>query len=297
LRSSLGRAATSTLSGAPLLHRIAHRYVASGGRGATLLWRCILAAGRPAGSAALRIGEGGLELDLANPYAELAMYCGQFEQLETQILRRLTRRSAVCVDAGANIGFHTLLLAALTGPGGRVYAFEPSPPAVDRLKDATANLANVIVSQAALGAGDGTTTLIVAPGDSMHSTTRTIGQLPSGRRLSVPVISLDSYANEAGIEHIDVLKIDVEGGEAAVFRGAADLLERKAIGATLAEVEPEYGPVDWVRRLAGLDGYRAFTIRHAGRLSHRAVLADDVNERLSAREAFTLVLVRSGTRS
>ena len=93
------------------------------------------------------------------------------------------------------------------------------------------------------------------------------------------------------LEHVDVLKVDVEGAEALVFRGAARLLTRGAIGAVLAEVQPEYGPLDWVSEAAALHGYRALAIQHGGHLRHRAVLADDVPQRLSAGETFTLALI------
>jgi FkbM family methyltransferase len=239
----------------------------------------------------LRIGMGELPLDLTSPHAELAMYGGWFEPYETQILRQLIAPGAVCVDAGASIGFHTLWLAALAGPAGAVHAFEPSPPAFERLREATAGLARVRINRMALGDEEGSSTLIVAPGDSMHSTTRTVGALPTGERVTVPTTSLDTYAKQVALEHIDVLKVDVEGAEALVFRGAARLLMRRAIGAILAEVQPEYGPVDWVSEAAELDGYRALAIQHGGHLRHRAILADDVPRRLSARETFTLALI------
>jgi FkbM family methyltransferase len=282
---------TSRLAGAPALHRGVHRYVASGGRGGRRLWQGALRISALPTKGTLRIGTGELPLDLTSPHAELAMYCGWFEPWETQILRRLTAPAAVCVDAGASIGFHTLWLAALAGPIGAVHAFEPSPPAFERLREATAALATVRINRMALADEDGSSTLIVAPGDSMHSTTRTVGSLPRGERVTVPTTSLDSYAEEVALEHVDVLKVDVEGAEALVFRGAERLLTRRAIGAILAEVQPEYGPLDWVSEAATLGGYRALAIQHVGHLRHRAVLADDVPQRLSAGETFTLALI------
>ena len=177
---------SSSLAGAPALHRAVHRYVASGGRGGGRLWQGTLRISALPTKGTLRIGTGELPLDLRSPHAELAMYCGWFEPLETQILRQLTAPGAVCVDAGASIGFHTLWLAALTGPTGAVHAFEPSPPAFERLRDATAALIRVRINRMAPGDEDGSSTLIVAPGDSMHSTTRTVGTLPSRRTADCP---------------------------------------------------------------------------------------------------------------
>lgn len=138
---------TSRLAGAPALHRGLHRYVASGGRGGRRLWQGALRINALPTKGTLRIGTGELPLDLTSPHAELAMYCGWFEPWETQILRRLTAPAAVCVDAGASIGFHTLWLAALAGPIGAVHAFEPSPPAFERLREATAALATVRINR------------------------------------------------------------------------------------------------------------------------------------------------------
>ena len=57
----------------------------------------------------------------------------------------------VILDIGANIGFYTRILSSLTGPTGKVHAFEPDPVNYAHLRDATRNLSNVTTHQLAVG--------------------------------------------------------------------------------------------------------------------------------------------------
>src|SRR5438128_12382252 len=56
-----------------------------------------------------------------------AFYADAYGRIERAVLDRLVRPGTIAVDAGANIGFYTCLLAGKTGPSGRVIAVEPTP--------------------------------------------------------------------------------------------------------------------------------------------------------------------------
>jgi FkbM family methyltransferase len=141
-------------------------------------------------------------------------------------------RPGMCVlDIGAHEGLYTLLAARLVSPGGTVHAFEPSPRERARLKENIAlnKLANVHVHENAVGAAAGTALLHVAVADyAGHNTMGAFGYATTTLESSVEVevVSLDLFASQNALPHVDLLKIDVEGSETSVLRGARALLRK-----------------------------------------------------------------------
>jgi FkbM family methyltransferase len=155
---------------------------------------------------------------------------GLLEASVQEALRRTVREGSVVYDAGANLGFFTLLAARLTGPRGRVEAFEPLPSsaAAVRANAALNGFAQVHVHQAALGreTGRGEFLAVAEPSQS-HLGDR--GRHPDTRDvLEVDVLALDDLVGSRGHPPPDVLKIDVEGSEIAVLEGARDVLRSHA---------------------------------------------------------------------
>jgi FkbM family methyltransferase len=177
---------------------------------------------------------------------------GAFEAAEVELLRGLAVPGTTAIDAGANVGVFTIPLALSVGPGGRVLAFEPAAETADRLRENLHrnNLENVGVVEAALGAHRGTTRLSVAE-DSAYSSTGGAG----ATGVEVPVERLDDVWDDAGRPQVSVLKIDVEGSEADVLAGAADLLRAARPAVLVESAEPERAEI--VARLLGEHGYRA----------------------------------------
>jgi FkbM family methyltransferase len=136
-------------------------------------------------------------------------------------------RPLVVLDVGANIGAWTReALKAL--PAATVHAFEPSSTAFARLAEAFSSEPRVSVHQLALSAADGDAVLYAnEPGSGAASLTRRrldhIG-LDFSHEETVATRTLESWAGEAGLDAIDVLKMDVEGHELDVLRGAGGLL-------------------------------------------------------------------------
>lgn len=146
---------------------------------------------------------------------------------EDRILALLAPYITTFVDAGANRGDFTKRLSTLN-PAVRATCFEPAPALATHLRD---RLPDATVVEAALGDRAATATLTLygdaSPLNSLHArTARTLS--PTGT-VSVPVLTLDAYALEHDIESIDFLKVDVEGAELAVLRGAHGLLSRRGI--------------------------------------------------------------------
>ena len=145
-------------------------------------------------------------------------------------LRQVVAEDAVCIDAGANIGLYSLGLSLLT-PKGRVYAFEPSPGATRWLdQNLAANRAtNVETFGSALGDRVGTAQLHDVPWFLAGSFTTEEGaylnsEAVGSTLVEVPTTTIDAFVEEAGIDRVDVIKIDVEGAEMAVLEGSARTL-------------------------------------------------------------------------
>jgi FkbM family methyltransferase len=156
-----------------------------------------------------------------------------FEESETRLLSRLAKPGMRVFDVGANIGLYTVLLGKLVGPTGRVWSFEPFPPVMNYLRQNVKlnQLNNVILVEKAVAENEGTVDFhVFSEGsdvyNSLGAANRPAEQLHAVRRIPVPVTTLDAIADESGIETIDLLKIDVEGAEELVLKGAEQIIRR-----------------------------------------------------------------------
>lgn len=150
---------------------------------------------------------------------------GTVEPEVQEALRRTVAPGATVYDIGANIGFFTLLSARLTGPGGRVVAFEPSPPAIPGLRANVAlnALDHVDVVERAVAAEPGRAELLQV-GQHSWSHLADRGWHPETTAVvEVDVTTVDAEV-AAGRPAPDVVKIDVEGSEIAVLDGMRDTL-------------------------------------------------------------------------
>ena len=164
-------------------------------------------------------------------------FFGAYEpEVRTEIRRHL-KPGAIAIDVGANVGWHTLLMAARTGSSGRVYAFEPNDSTRRRLVSAVEanNFMQVTVDGRAVAdrsgvsgfqaplAGhvwDGTGRLTAGPGqDGLEGQERREGQTTT-----TECTTLDAFVAERHIDRLAFLKIDVEGWELSVLRGARHVL-------------------------------------------------------------------------
>ena len=176
-------------------------------------------------------------------------YFGIFDRIVPETIYRLTDEGELAVEAGANIGQNCSLLAYRTGCGGRVMAFEPHPEIFEELKSnvnqwperirRNVQLENValgeIAGEAWLAEGSGFDTNRGAASISNDSTA-------AGRRHKVALNKLDQYLPAPA--KVGVCKIDVEGHEHAVLKGAQHTLERGGIRDIIFEdFNPKPSPV------------------------------------------------------
>jgi FkbM family methyltransferase len=176
-----------------------------------------------------------LELDLA---FEKAYWLGHHEPETQDYLRKHVSRGDVVYDVGAHIGFFSVCAARL---GAVVYAFEPDPANAQRVRrQAELNGLRIHVVQAAVW--DSCTGVTLFGGDSSS-------EWRAREQGSVPSVTLDAFA----VEHESpvLVKIDAEGAEGRVLRGAAELLRTRR-PAILCECHGEESR----NEVAGLlDGY------------------------------------------
>ena len=169
--------------------------------------------------------------DLRDDSEALACWLGEADDAVRDALRARVRPDAVVLDVGANVGWWTVPLARRIGPaGGRVIAFEPVPDNRARLEWAIAANrvgAHVEVVPVALGdkpgelgmwlksaetgAGSGTAAL-VTDGGATH--------------LRVPVTTLDAWGEAHALPRCDLMKLDIEGAELLMLRGAERFVAR-----------------------------------------------------------------------
>jgi FkbM family methyltransferase len=128
------------------------------------------------------------------------------------------------VEAGAHMGYVTLQSARAAGPTGRVLAFEPNPravPLIERNLAVNGLAARATVVPLALADIPGRRAFYLSGGgdtSSLHAPES------ASERIEVDVTTLDTWLDPA--VRVDVVKLDIEGGEAAALRGMRETLER-----------------------------------------------------------------------
>jgi FkbM family methyltransferase len=155
----------------------------------------------------------------------------------------LVRPGDICVDAGANAGHHTFLLASLVGATGRVFAFEPNPEFADLVrKSVTLNgFENIVrVDPRALFSVSGESRrflLSVNPTNTGTSSLVDHGWYVSkDHAIDVSTVTFDDFAEEAGVDRFRLVKIDVERAEEFLIAGAARVLSAARIDYVIIEM-------------------------------------------------------------
>jgi FkbM family methyltransferase len=132
---------------------------------------------------------------------------------ELEFLRRHTPEGGVFVDVGANVGTYAMPMARHAGENGTVIAIEPHPVTHARLafNNAASRFTQAKLVAAAAGASDGEL-MIETDGDNLGASHIVTGEV-SARAIKVPSLRLQRILDEAGVSHVDALKIDIEGYE------------------------------------------------------------------------------------
>jgi FkbM family methyltransferase len=148
-----------------------------------------------------------------------ALFNPDYNLEELEFLRLHTPSGGVFVDLGANVGTYAMVLARHVGRDGKVIAIEPHPITHARLafNRTASDFTQVRLVAAAAGPSDGEL-LIETDGDNLGAS-RVVSRKPPGNAIKVPSLRLQRILEDAGVGHVDALKIDVEGFEDRVLIG------------------------------------------------------------------------------
>lgn len=175
-----------------------------------------------------------------NDFCGAAILGGGFEVAECEFVRRILQLGMTVLDIGAHHGFYTLLASLRVGPRGRVVAFEPSPRERRLLWQHLRlnRCRNVSVESFALGSQPTEAELFLVEGrETGCNSLRPPSVNELTRAIRVPVQTLDNFLRQGGIGHVDFIKMDVEGAELEVLRGATELLNGRERPVILCEVQ------------------------------------------------------------
>ncbi|HEU0050984.1 MAG TPA: FkbM family methyltransferase [Patescibacteria group bacterium] len=162
---------------------------------------------------------------------------GAYEPETVCVIRERLKPGMTVVDIGAHIGYFARLFSACVGKTGRVYAFEADPSNFSLLKFNTFGKRNIQISPLAVSDAVGTVDFFEsATNTGCHSlvpgTVRT-------NKISVQCTTLDALLEKGVIRNIDLIKMDIEGGEPGALRGMQRLWDLNPHMTFIFEFHPE----------------------------------------------------------
>jgi FkbM family methyltransferase len=220
-------------------------------------------------------------LDISD-YQDWILYWGLTTDRASE-LYLLLQPDYVVFDVGTSLGEVCMTAAGLVGPQGMVYAFEPDPISFRKL---TGNLAlnrfgNIFASNLGLGDRPATRQMVVDPGN--RGSSRVQRHPAPGESFSIHIETLDSFVAQRELQRLDVLKVDVEGFELSVLKGAHQALGRfrPRLFVTVSDRN--------LRQQGGSAVELIAFIRAAGYSVHRAGTGEEIDERADFGVGFEVI--------
>jgi len=199
------------------------------------------------------------------------------------------------MDIGAHIGYFTRLFAGLTGKNGVVYAFEADPENFALLAKNTRHFKNIKLCSQAVSAKSGSI-------DFYHSEDKTgcHSVIPADfrqKKITVPAIMLDDFMRVRNIKRIDLIKMDIEGGEFAALKGMRGAVSENPSLMLLVEFNPGclklagVHSLEFLRLLNDL-GFEIFTVGEKQLVKIKLSEIADDRDVLAGAEFINLYCVR-----
>ncbi len=233
--------------------------------------------------------------DLRDSIAREVWFTGRYEPQEAALIETVLQAGMTFVDAGANWGYFSLLAAARVGSGGRILSFEPDPRLAVLLR---ANLralgVEAAVCEIALADAHGELRLAgFAASQDNHGTSRLVGANAAGGTAGtdcfpVRAEALDDVLDRLQVGQVDLVKMDIEGGEALALEGMRLGLAAGRYRRLLLEVHPgllaDHGSsVREVIQPLQAAGYHAWRIDHSLAATRQAAYRRDFSLREALR--------------
>ena len=173
------------------------------------------------------VSVGGIDVALDTADSSVSAHIiedGEWEPPVVHVLRKYLMAGSIFVDIGANLGWHSAVGSAAVGPTGRVYAIEPNPDNARLIAHTVQrnDLTNVELLPFALSERTGFAAFRSAIGSNGGFAW---GNDPSFIDPAVTIVPTMRF-DDLDIAHVDVIKMDVEGAEPMVMRGAVEMIER-----------------------------------------------------------------------
>ena len=206
-----------------------------------------------------------LELDLRDNLQALVFYCATYEPSFSRHLHAKIRSGDVYADVGAHVGIHALQVARrLAGlGGGHVLAFEPAADSAEKLRAAALrNRLDVQVLQLALSDRAGDLALFADERYDSHDAGVRSAHASGPCVAIAAAMTFDDWADREQLDRLDVVKIDVEGHEAAVLKGMRRSIAKFVPRAMYVEIKANSTgrapvPDEALRALAADLGYQS----------------------------------------
>ena len=172
-----------------------------------------------------------------------------YEQDNINFIKDTVKSGMTVIDVGAHIGLLSVIMAQKAGDNGRVYSFEPTPSTYQILKNTIKinKMGNLIVPiQKAVSEKEGLTHFYVTDIEAHNSNSLSNNNRDYGNehQIEVKLTSIDEFKGEHRLAEINLIKIDAEGAELSVLRGATfviDLFKPKIILALHPESLSNFG--------------------------------------------------------
>lgn len=226
--------------------------------------------------------------DLQDAIAREVYFMGHYEPQETALVCDILRPGMCFVDVGANWGYYTLLAAALVGDGGRVISLEPHPRLFHLLKTNVSKneLSQVSLMDVAAADRDGEMNLEGFDETHSNSGTSRLTEKLNENALNYRVKGrlLEPLLDASSVTDVDLLKIDIEGGEALVLPTLRQGLARGRFKHILLELHPaalrqmRVSAESLIEMVLSF-GYYAWGIDHSAKAFRRAAYSNRIKPR------------------
>lgn len=223
---------------------------------------------------------------------KLEMLLNLYEKDTTALFKKLIKPGMVIVDIGAHIGYYSRMFSKLAKKNGAIYAFEPDPNNYKLLSLNSKKLKNVKIFNEALSDKIGLINFYQSNNTGCHSL---VTQNSIKDTINVPTETLDEFAKKNKIQKIDLIKIDVEGGEPIVFAGCKNTFQQDSLMVVMEFTPANFQklgipPLSFLNNLQKEYGFSLYEIGAKGKIKNIRVEDINLDKIMGNKESINLFL-------